>query len=38
MMKNLQAFITGLFTILIIGAATAASAATWTVTESRERQ
>ena len=33
MMKNLQAFITALFTILIIGAATAANAATWTVTK-----
>src|SRR5215204_3350483 len=32
MMKNIKAFITGLLTILIIGAATA-SAATWTVTK-----
>ncbi|MCA1622953.1 MAG: carboxypeptidase-like regulatory domain-containing protein [Acidobacteria bacterium] len=32
-MKNLQAFIIGLFTILIVGSATA-NAATWTVTKS----
>ncbi len=32
-MKNLQTFIIGIFTILIIGAATA-NAATWTVTKS----